>query len=130
MYNTQKDLAVIIGGYLSELRKDVGLTQQQLADSLHISKSSISHFEQGIAVPTTTTLIAVADFFNVNVDYLLGRCKSSIKYTTMNETYCGQVSVGALLSRLLSIDTGDRKFILDALKITERAESSVSRKKN
>lgn len=78
MQNTQKNLAVIRGGYLSELRKDIGLTQQQIADNLHLSKSSISHFEQGIAIPTTLTLIALADYFDVNVDYILGRCKSNI----------------------------------------------------
>lgn len=129
MQNTQKNLAVIIGGYLSELRKDIGLTQQQIADNLHLSKSSISHFEQGIAIPTTLTLIALADYFDVNVDYILGRCKSNIKYSSMNETYYGQITVGDLLSRLINIDAVDRKFIVEALKMTEKAESKTSRKK-
>ena len=57
MQNTQKDLAAIIGGYISELRKDAGLTQQQLADELHIGKGSISHFEQGRATPPTNLLV-------------------------------------------------------------------------
>lgn len=122
-------MAVIIGGYLSELRKDIGLTQQQIADNLHLSKSSISHFEQGIAIPTTLTLIALADYFDVNVDYILGRYKLNIKYSSMNETYYGQITVGDLLSRLINIDAVDRKFIVEALKMTEKAESKTSRKK-
>ena len=54
--NTQNKIASTVGSYIAELRKDAGLTQKQLADNLHLSKSTISHFEQGLSIPTTTIL--------------------------------------------------------------------------
>lgn len=119
--NTQNKIASTVGSYIAELRKDAGLTQKQLADNLHLSKSTISHFEQGLSIPTTTILLSIADYFNVNVDYLLGRCKSNFKYTTLNEAFTNQVSVGSVITRLLKLDQSDRKYILESLKIMERS---------
>lgn len=119
--NTQNKIASTVGSYIAELRKDAGLTQKQLADNLHLSKSTISHFEQGLSIPTTTILLSIADYFNVNADYLLGRCKSNFKYTTLNEAFTNQVSVGSVITRLLKLDQSDRKYILESLKIMERS---------
>ena len=119
--NTQNKIASTVGSYIAELRKDAGLTQKQLADNLHLSKSTISHFEQGLSIQTTTILLSIADYFNVNVDYLLGRCKSNFKYTTLNEAFTNQVSVGSVITRLLKLDQSDRKYILESLKIMERS---------
>lgn len=119
--NTQNKIASTVGSYIAELRKDAGLTQKQLADNLHLSKSTISHFEQGLSIPTTTILLSIADYFNVNVDYLLGRCKSNFKYTTLNEAFTNQVSVGSVITRLLKLDQSDRKYIMESLKIMERS---------
>ena len=119
--NTQNKIASTVGSYIAELRKDAGLTQKQLADNLHLSKRTISHFEQGLSIPTTTILLSIADYFNVNVDYLLGRCKSNFKYTTLNEAFTNQVSVGSVITRLLKLDQSDRKYIMESLKIMERS---------
>lgn len=126
--NTQSEIASTIGCYIAELRKDAGLTQKQLADNLHLSKSSISHFEQGISIPTTTILLSIADYFNVNVDYLLERCKSSFKYTTLNEPFVNQVSVGTIISRMLKLGNNGRKYLYESLKLTEQATSNFSKK--
>lgn len=56
-----------------ELRKEKGLTQNELAQKLKIGQSSIVGYEKGDRDPVATTLIAYADFFGVSVDYLLGR---------------------------------------------------------
>lgn len=64
-------------GRLKELRKSVGLTQLELADKIGISKSSISMYEANSRRPELETLEAIADYFNVNMDYLLG--KSDLK---------------------------------------------------
>ena len=119
--NTQNKIASTVGSYIAELRKDAGLTQKQLADNLHLSKRTILHFEQGLSIPTTTILLSIADYFNVNVDYLLGRCKSNFKYTTLNEAFTNQVSVGSVITRLLKLDQSDRKYIMESLKIMERS---------
>lgn len=62
---------------LRELRESRGLSQEQLADSLNIPRSSLTHYEQDDQdrLPRRARLEAIADFFNVTVDYLLGRSK-------------------------------------------------------
>lgn len=62
-----------LGTRLKELREERGYSQQQLADLLHLSRSTIEMYEHGKRDPNTETKEAIADFFNVNMDYLFGR---------------------------------------------------------
>ena len=58
---------------LIEQRKLNKLTQRQLADILNISQPSYIRYENGTADPSLTNLVKLADYFDVSVDYLLGR---------------------------------------------------------
>lgn len=58
---------------LKKLRKQHDLTQQKLADDLGIAKSTISMYENGNREPDFETSEAIADYFNVRLDDLLGR---------------------------------------------------------
>lgn len=60
---------------LKELREKRGLTQAQLSNSLKISPSAIGMYEQGRREPDHETLSKIADFFDVSIDYLIGRNK-------------------------------------------------------
>lgn len=62
----------MIGERLLELRKDAGLTQDELAAVLNINKHSISAYERDKAEPPDAIKIAIARYFDVSVDYLLG----------------------------------------------------------
>lgn len=62
----------MIGERLLELRKDAGLTQDELASILCINKHSISSYEREKSEPPDAIKIAIARHFNVSVDYLLG----------------------------------------------------------
>ncbi len=57
---------------LKELREDMDMTQAELASILMQSKSNISKYENGQIEPNIDTIIALARFFNVTTDYLLG----------------------------------------------------------
>ena len=52
-----------IGNAMKELRKESGLTQQQLADKLMVNRKSVSRWETGRNLPDLDLLIEVADFF-------------------------------------------------------------------
>lgn len=56
-----------------ELRKKAGLTQIEFAEKLNVDQSTISKWEQDKAIPDIQTLVQLASFFNVSVDYLMGR---------------------------------------------------------
>ncbi len=62
----------MFGELLQELRKDRGLTQVQLAEVLHLSPLTISSYECGRTMPDDATKIAIAQFFDVSLDYLMG----------------------------------------------------------
>ena len=56
---------------LQELRKQKGLTQEELAQSLYVSRTAISKWESGRGYPNIDSLKAIAKFFGVTVDELL-----------------------------------------------------------
>ena len=61
------------GQRLKELRNDRGISQNELSKHIGVSKSSVNMYERDEREPGFETLEAIADFFNVNMDYLLGR---------------------------------------------------------
>ncbi len=56
---------------LAFLRKQKGLTQSQLSETLHVSRQAVSKWEVGAAVPTTDNLKVLSELYGVSVDYLL-----------------------------------------------------------
>lgn len=56
---------------IRELRRTKGLSQEELAERLNVSRQAVSKWETGAAVPTTETLIELADCFGVSLDYLI-----------------------------------------------------------
>lgn len=58
---------------LKELRKARGISQLKLAMDLGMNQNSISRYESGAREADYQTLIALADYFNVSIDYLLER---------------------------------------------------------
>lgn len=57
----------------SRLRIEYGLTQDEIAKKLGVSKSTIGMWEIGKRLPSPELYEAIADFFNVDMDYLYGR---------------------------------------------------------
>ena len=56
---------------IKELRISKNLTQQQLADQLHVTKQAISKWEKGKSVPDITSVELLSSFFGVSTDYLI-----------------------------------------------------------
>lgn len=65
---------------LQTLRKKQGLTQDNLAKILHTSRSRIANYEQGKRQPDFEMQEAIADYFNVTIDYLFGREYKGMSY--------------------------------------------------
>ena len=56
---------------LYTLRKKSGLSQEQLAEQLNVSRQAISKWESGTSSPESDKLIAISRYFNVSLDYLM-----------------------------------------------------------
>ena len=61
---------------LKELRKKKGISQLRLATDLNTTQNTISRYETGERDPGIDELVKIADYFNVSVDYLIGRTEN------------------------------------------------------
>ena len=61
---------------LKELRKKKGISQLRLATELNTTQNTISRYETGEREPGIDELIKIANYFNVSVDYLIGRTEN------------------------------------------------------
>ncbi len=59
---------------LKQIRKQRKLNQQKVAMDLHISRESLSYYENGKREPSLSLLVEMAKYFNVSIDYLI-TCK-------------------------------------------------------
>lgn len=84
MLPKKKESTPMIGERLRDLRIQKGLTQQQLADQLHLAKHNISAYERNFNEPPDAIKIAIALYFDVSVDYLLGLTELPNAYETPN----------------------------------------------
>ena len=58
---------------LKELRTERGVSQQDLGKLVNTTKMAISHWESGHSEPSIAQLIILSNFFEVSVDYLIGK---------------------------------------------------------
>ncbi len=68
---------------LKELRKSKGYTQIAVQMKTGIEQALLSKFENGERIPPTETLICLADFYDVSIDYIL--CRTDVKEVNKNK---------------------------------------------
>lgn len=59
------------------LRLEKSISQQDIAASLGVDRSVVSHWERGTRIPSLDIAYALADYFDVSLDYLVGRSDDS-----------------------------------------------------
>lgn len=69
----------VFGESLKELRTDKKIGQTTLAKAIGVSSGIISLWENGLREPSLSNLIALADYFGVTLDYLVGRSMEAHK---------------------------------------------------
>ena len=62
-----------IGEIIKELRQERNLSQAKLAEAIGVSQKAIDYWERGLNEPKASYIVALADFFGVACDYLLGK---------------------------------------------------------
>ena len=63
----------MLGTRIKLLREELGLKQEDLAKKLSVSPSAIGMYERNLREPNNELILKIANFFNVSVDYLLGK---------------------------------------------------------
>ena len=105
---------------LAELRKARGLSQRQLAEDLQISQNSISQYELGKREPNQNTLLALANYFAVSVDYLLGNTAHTSDVWHLQETLQQRPELQQLLELSLKASEEDVENTLRILEALSR----------
>lgn len=96
-----------IGRQLRVLREEAELSQMQLANQLSTSKSSINMYERDEREPSFVMLETIADYFNVDIEYLLGR-QQQRRLLTVHEgkvisAYRGKPELQPRVDKLLDV---------------------------
>lgn len=104
-----------VGERLKQLRKETGTRQKDLADFLQISASAVSHYESGKNLPDAFTLVKLADFFGVSIDYMLGRSTLRLDWKSF------QRSVNLVDGSTISLE----KIVFLFLKLSEESQTDI-----
>jgi len=62
---------MVISEMLKEVRENAGLTQEQFAEKLDISRQAVSKWERGLSMPDIENLMYISDIFNVSLDTII-----------------------------------------------------------
>ncbi|WP_052356624.1 helix-turn-helix domain-containing protein [[Clostridium] dakarense] len=76
----------IFSNRLKSLRKEKGLTLEEMAKDLGTTKVTLSRYENGVREPKVETLITLANYFNVSTDYLFARTDNKTFLSTKDMT--------------------------------------------
>lgn len=105
---------------IRELRKQRRLSQTDLAKQIHVSQATVTSWETGRADPSSSALNALADFFGVSSDYLLGRTDQP---TSNNELTKNQ----KLIAYSIDPDVSDeeREAIIEMVKAAKKFRKRI-----
>ncbi|QIB69760.1 helix-turn-helix domain-containing protein [Aminipila butyrica] len=118
---------------IKELRKERKYTQAQLAEILEISQQNMSKYETSKLEPDITSLMKLADFFDVSIDYLLNR--SNIRNLTTvnignNQVACFSKDQQELLNSFNLLNKKNQGAILERTRmLLELQEEEISTNK-
>ena len=98
---------------LKALRLKKGYTQIAVQMKTGIEQALLSKFENGERVPPTETLVKLADFYNVSIDYILCRiCRNKWSDTYEKKIYCCYSRSSSFVYMLCQLLYGDKIFII------------------
>ena len=115
---------------LKELRKKKGLSQVELAEKLGFSKSLIGLYETGDRKPSFEALEAIADFFNISTDYLMGKDDKSVYYldpeaAEMAQQIYDNPELRILFDASRKVSKEDLQFVVDMVKRLKKEDDHI-----
>ena len=84
-YSSKKGMIIMeIGKKIANTRKELGITQVELADKMAVTRQTVSRWESGAALPDVEKISQIATILNVSCDYLL---KDDVENSVEEKTY-------------------------------------------
>lgn len=100
----------LLARHLKELRLARHYTQSYVSSQIHLSRSSYSNYENGMRTPTLEILVALADFYDISIDALIGSKASAVSILQLASDERYLISVYRKLT-----DEKKKKMISDAI---------------
>ncbi len=119
------------GKIISALRAERGIYQKELADYLKVSIGTISNYEQGIHNPDYETLCKLADYYEVSIDYLMGRTSIRTRIDDLDRPLTENYTLGDLLNTTLQLDKASTCSLVeyvDLLRLKQSCQESTASK--
>lgn len=100
---------------LRELRQKKGLSQQALADMLHVTQQSVYKYENELAIPELDILIHMAEIFETSIDYLVGSTDVPFKYETYDADTSFTRSEMQVLNYYRRLSSNAKEFVQEII---------------
>lgn len=111
---------------LEYLRKEIGLSQAEFAKRVNMTQQRISAYEKGKREPDIETIKQFANFFNVSIDYLLG--KNDIRISKQINLSEDEVAFASKIIKLNKENQETLKSIIDGLFAKQELEHNKRKK--
>ena len=100
---------------LRSLREEMGKTQSQMAEIFQISRQAYANYENEINQPSLQILIAMADYFQCSVDYLLGRSDDLGNITCQPHSFESTLPYDEkiMLKEFRKLSSADKKIMME-----------------
>ena len=99
---------------LKAARKKSGKTQKEVAEGIGIGQGTYKNYETGAREPNGDTLVAIANYFGVSTDYLLGRPDATAPVDPISQIDIDDKEKAAL-SKWVALDAKKRRMVLDVM---------------
>ena len=105
------------GERISELRKDHGLKQKDIATELNVAVSTVSNYETDSHEPDLDNLCKLADMLGVSTDYLLGRTDIKLDINALNEHVSSTLTKADVLKMMEQFSKEDCAYLVKTLRL-------------
>ena len=118
-----------VGELIRGLREDRDLKQQDVADAIRVSRQAYASYETGASAPPIEVLIALAEYYQVSVDYLVGLIEYRTYPDVLDQTITVNVTARRLLAVIRKLDETEREQVVDYVELQWFAHQVRNRKK-
>ena len=103
------------GCILRQLREQQGITQTELGKHIHLSQTTISHYETGTSDASREVEQAIADYFCVSIQYLNGESEYQALGAKLHKEYAAGISLLQILQDMLQLTEEHKASITDII---------------
>ncbi len=109
---------------IRELREDHDLSQKEVANIIHTSQQQYSKYENEYVDIPLRGLTALADYYGVSVDYLLGRAEYRASAQVLEKYLAENIAVATMLSTLQKLSPDRQKAVFEYVALLQLKEKS------